>query len=153
MFLQLGGVLGATLSTLSTLLKPLYILGNQHIMDDKLIKDMIEVADMRTQLQRCFTTTSIPPQMCAWFRTLDRGLTFIQRAQGLKLAKLCSQTTVNNRTVENIAFDGMPLIMETVFELQPQLRELHDSDAKECNRICIWFLQNTLCIHDRLVLA
>ena len=120
-------------------------------MDDKLSKDMMEVADMRTQLKRYFTSTIIPPQMRNWCKTLDGGLTCSQRAQGLKLAKLCGQTTVDDRTVEDIAFDGMSLIMETVFECQSKLYELNDSDAKECNMICIWFLQNMSCIHEKLM--
>ena len=117
-------------------------------MADKLIKDMMAVADMRTQLKACF---NIPPKTWACFRSLDKGLTLIQQAQGLKLAKLCGQTTVASTTAEIEASDkGLPLIREAVFELQAQLHELHDSEAKECNRICIWFLQNTIYLIDRL---
>ena len=73
---------------------------------------------------------------------LDDALTLIQRAQSLKLAKLCGQTTVDDATVKSIATDGMSLIMEAVTAFQDQRHELSDPFAELCDKLCTWILQN-----------
>ena len=121
-------------------------------MADTLIKDMMAVTDMRTQLKDYVASTDKTPQARDWCERLDIGLTYIQQAQSLKIVKLCDQITVdNNKKVECIAYDGMSHIMETVFECYPKLSELNDSDAKECNTFCSWFLQNIYCIKKRVI--
>ena len=121
-------------------------------MADTLIKDMMTVTDMRTQLKDYIASTDKTPQARDWCERLDIGLTYIQQAQSLKIAKLCDQITVeNNKKVEYIAYDGMSHIIETVFECYPKLSELNDSDAKECNTFCSWFLQNIDGIKKRVI--
>ena len=120
-------------------------------MADTLIKDMMAVTDMRTQLKDYVASTDKTPQARDWCERLDIGLTYIQQAQSLKITKLCDQIPVDNNKVENIAYDGMSHIMETVFECYPKLSELNDSDAKECNTFCSWFLQNIDCIKNRVI--
>ena len=120
-------------------------------MADTLIKDMKAVYDMRTQLKDYVASTDKTPQACDWCKSLDIGLTYIQQAQSLKIAKLCDQITVDNKKVEDIAYHGMSHIMETVFQCYPKLSELNDSEAKECNTFCSWFLQNIDCIKDRVI--
>ena len=120
-------------------------------MATKLIEDIMKVDAMRTQLKDYFDSAIKPPQIRDWCKTLDMGLTFIQRAQSLKLAKLCGQITVDNRTVEDKAINGMLVIMETVFECHSKLRALNDSDEKECSMICSWFLENMDCIKERAI--
>ena len=122
-------------------------------MDDTLIKDMKAVYDMRTQLKDYVASTDKTPQARDWCKSLNIGLTYIQQAQRLKIAKLCDQSTVDNNKVEDIAYHGMSHIMETVFECYPKLSELNDLDAKECNTFCSWFLQNIDCIKDRVIEA
>ena len=119
-------------------------------MDAKLTKDMMEVAAIRTQMRRCLTAANIPPQIRDMCSTLDDALTLIQRAQSLKLAKLCGQTTVDDATVKSIATDGMSLIMEAVTAFQDQRHELSDPFAELCDKLCTWILQNMDCILTKL---
>ena len=111
---------------------------------------MMKVADMRTQLKDYIASDIKPPQARDWCKSLEIGLTCIQQAQSLKIAKLCGKITVDNNNLEYIATNGMLIIMETVFECYPKLYELNDSDAKECNTFCSWFLQNMDRIQKRV---
>ena len=120
-------------------------------MADELIKDMMAVYDMRTKLKDYVASTDKTPQARDWCKSLDIGLTYIQQAQVLKFANLYDQSTLVNKKVEDIAYEGMSHIMETVFECYPKLSELNGSNAKECNTFCSWFLQNIDCIKDRVI--
>ena len=121
-------------------------------MADELIKDMMAVTDMRTQLKDYIASTDKTPQAHDWCKNLDIGLTYIQQAQSLKIAKLCeTKITVDNKTLEDIVDNGVSFIKETVFECYPKLSELNDSDAKEFNTFCSWFLQNIYCIQERVI--